>query len=291
MTGITISQIHLGLIGWPLGHSYSPRLHQAALKALELQGEYLLYPVPPLPQGADLLANLLTQARQGHLQGLNVTIPHKQTVIPFLDDVTPVARTIGAVNTIFLQGDRLIGDNTDAPGFLADLKRLAPELFSGEKRRALILGAGGSARAVVYALARAGWEIIIAARRLEKAEEIAASLQNFSDSEIALTLSPSIAGLDFSLLVNTTPVGMHPNITASPWPDEVPLPKGIMVYDLVYNPPVTALVRAARLAKLKAANGIGMLVEQAALAFEIWLGRNAPRQAMWDAITLDQEKL
>ena len=152
------SYFHLGLIGWPLGHSYSPKLHQAALHALELAGEYLLYPIPPLPKGEAILTELLVQIRRGDLQGLNVTIPHKQAIIPFLDEITPVARAIGAVNTIFQREGRLVGDNTDAPGFLADLKRLAPELFLAQKRRALVLGAGGSARAVIYALAHADWQ-------------------------------------------------------------------------------------------------------------------------------------
>ena len=114
---------HLGLIGWPLGHSLSPNLHDAALAALDLPGEYRLYPVPPLPEGQARLAELFEQVRSGDLDGLNVTIPHKQTVLPLLDELTPTAPAIGAANLIFLKDGQLIGDNTDAAGFLADLQR------------------------------------------------------------------------------------------------------------------------------------------------------------------------
>ncbi len=272
--------LRLGLTGWPLGHSLSPRLHAAALRALELPGEYRLYPAPPLPQGEEALAQLLGNLRRGELYGLNVTIPHKQSVLPLLDELAPAACAIGAANTLWMRAGRLVGENTDAPGFLADLKRLGFEAAPGE-RRALVLGAGGAARAVVYALAQAGWQVRVAARRVEQA----AGLAELSERVAALLWQPAaLVEEPCALLVNATPLGMFPQTDASPWPEELPFPAGVAVYDLVYNPAETRLVRAARAAGLRAANGLGMLVEQAALAFEVWTGRAVPRRALWEAV-------
>ena len=138
----------LGLIGFPLGHSFSPQIHGAALHALGMSGEYSLYPVAPHPSrtiegGRLTLEGLLEQMKTGEIHGLNVTIPHKQNVIPLLDELTPAAETIGAVNTIFVQENKLIGDNTDAHGFWGDLKRLAVS-DQQSSSSALVLGAGGS---------------------------------------------------------------------------------------------------------------------------------------------------
>lgn len=282
--------LRLGLTGWPLGHSLSPRLHQAALTALDLAGEYRLYPVPPLPEGRGDLAELVQQVRHGRLHGLNVTIPHKQNVLPLLDELTPAARAIGAVNTLYRQAGRLVGHNTDAPGFLADLERLGfAGPTSGPRPKALVLGAGGGARAVCCALAQAGWQVCITARRFEQASALAAGLSANSWAASALTYQPASLLLPFSLIINTTPVGMYPDVQASPWPDGIPFPAGAAVYDLVYNPPETALVRAARDAGLPAATGLGMLVEQAALAFEIWSGRPVPRLVLWNAVKFEPE--
>ena len=118
---LPITNYKLGLIGYPLGHSLSPKIHTAALQASGLEGNYSLFPIPPEDKQA--LQDLLAQVRAGEIHGLNVTIPHKQNVIEFMDELTPAAQAIGAVNTIYMRGDKLIGDNTDAPGFLADLKR------------------------------------------------------------------------------------------------------------------------------------------------------------------------
>jgi shikimate dehydrogenase len=306
--------LHLGLIGWPLGHSLSPRLHSAALQALGLAGEYQLYPLPPLPEGQAQLAALVDQLRRGQIHGLNVTIPHKQAVLPLVDELTPAARAIGAANTLYLQSGRLVGDNTDAPGFMADLQRLGflcpaednsnlgtaqrgePEgrdakscvsmndQLLGQTHNVLVLGAGGSARAVCWALAGAGWQVSIAARRMEQAAALAASLGGAARGLTARLLDADSLQGPFALMINTTPLGMFPQVESSPWPEGLPLPSGAAVYDLVYNPPETALLRAARAAGLPAANGLGMLIEQAALALEIWTGKNVPRNVMWDAI-------
>ena len=270
----------LGLIGYPLGHSLSPQIHGAALHALGISGEYSLYPVAPFPEGKKELAALLDKVKNAAIHGLNVTIPHKQNVMPLLDELTPAAETIGAVNTIFVQDGRLIGDNTDAPGFWTDFQQ-----FVGSKEQqmpfALVLGAGGSARAAVYALLTHGYQVAIAARRIEQAQALC---NQFSTIGGQLTLVDSIQDhLDtdhYSLLVNTTPVGMHPHENASPWPEDISLPKHAAIYDLVYNPRETSLVKRARANGVLATTGMGMLVEQAALAFELWTGLAAPRSEM-----------
>ena len=292
------SSYSLGVIGYPLGHSLSPKLHAAALRASGLHGEYRPYPIPPLPAGQEALEALIFCLRNGDLDGVNVTIPHKQVVIPYLDDLTPLALQIGAVNTIFRSNRELIGDNTDAPGFMADLYKHFPEACN--PLSALVLGAGGSARAVVHALTNAGWHILIAARRPEQAHEIIygcpfgnqrckaiglealpefirslVNIQPKTDDERTTPMQPVL-----SLIVNTTPVGMNPNKEYSPWPKDLPFPKGAFVYDLVYNPVDTRLICAARSAGLEAANGLGMLIEQAALAFERWTGIHPSTDAL-----------
>ncbi len=270
----------LGLIGHPLGHSLSPKIHAAALAACGLTGDYSLFPIPPddLPG----LHTLLARLRAGEIHGLNVTIPHKQNVIPLLDALTETAQAIGAVNTISAQNGRLIGDNTDAPGFFTDLTRFLEKSNIQNPKTALLLGAGGSARAVFYALCQAGWQVTVAARRLEQAQALAQSLK-LSCSHIECIELNAVADWQGDLLVNTTPLGMAPAIETCPWPEHTPLPDGAVVYDLVYNPRETRLVRQARAAGLPAATGLGMLIEQAALAFEIWTGCRPPRAALWQA--------
>jgi shikimate dehydrogenase len=272
-----------GLVGYPLAHSRSPKIHQAALQALALRGTYQLFPLPHSQTGQAELKRLLAEVRAGEIHGLNITIPHKQTVMRFLDIFTPTAAAIGAVNTVFLEEGRLVGDNTDGPGFWTDLCRSLGSdcVIPGQ---ALILGAGGSARAAAYALLNAGFTITIAARRADQAQEIVAQFPDFEGRIVILDLQ-SLASLkgEVSLVVNTTPLGMYPLIDDSPWPGDIPFPENAALYDLVYNPVVTKLVQDARERGRCAVNGLGMLVEQAALSFERWTGLTAPRQAMMEA--------
>lgn len=275
----------LGLIGYPLGHSLSPKIHAAALRAYSLEGDYSLFPIAP--DDRQPLKDLLSRVRSGEIQGLNVTIPHKQNVMQFLDELTPTARTIGAVNTIHLREGKLIGDNTDAPGFLKDLNyffanhQIAKSPSQQIAKSAIVLGSGGAARAVVYALLQDGWEVTMAALLMEQARELADS---YRDSKLKITNTElsNIELSNVSLIVNTTPVGMTPDIDSSPWPTHVPFPQAA-IYDVVYNPRETKLVRDARSHGRPATTGLGMLVEQAALAFEIWTGHKPPRDVMFDA--------
>ncbi len=283
---------HLGLIGFPLSHSISPQIHTAALNACGLEGDYSLFPIPPDDKQG--LKELLNRVRMSELHGLNVTIPHKQTVIEFLDELTPTAKAIGAVNTIYVRDKRLIGGNTDAPGFLTDLKRFLAESPSPNGRgagvrgkSALVLGAGGSARAITYALLTDDWSVTVAARRIEQAEELLLTFPNHAvRSTQYQSFTLSVHFLPFILLVNTTPLGMTPNIDQSPLPENLSLPSNAFVYDLVYNPRETKLVRDAQAQGLKAANGLGMLIEQAALAFEIWTGHNPPREILYQSVEI-----
>ena len=277
--------IRLGLIGYPLGHSLSPVIHSAALQACGLEGSYSLFPIHP--DDKEGLRELLDRVRDGEITGFNVTIPHKQNVIEFLDELTPTAQAIGAVNTIYVRDNRLIGENTDAPGFLADLKRTLQLSHEALRlpRSALVLGAGGSARAIVYALVNDGWNVYLAARRIEQAHQLADSFTNYRlpitvsslpNSETTFTNLQS----QISLIINTTPLGMTPNIDESPWPENLLFPPHAAIYDLVYNPRETRLVREARLQGRNATTGLGMLIEQAALAFKIWTGQNASREVL-----------
>jgi shikimate dehydrogenase len=272
--------LHLGLVGYPLEHSLSPKIHTAALRECGLDGDYSLFPIHP--DDEDGLKDLLARVRSGEITGINVTIPHKQNVIPFLDELTPTAEAIGAVNTIYLRDKRLIGDNTDADGFLLDLKRFIGNRESkiANQKSALILGAGGSARAVVYALINDGWNLAIAARRIEQAQELASY---YNDVE-SIELTSKIQSFEFRLVVNTTPIGMIPNINQSPWPEGLQFPHQAMIYDLVYNPRETKLVKDGCAAGLSATTGLGMLIEQAALSFEIWTGCNPSRDILFASI-------
>jgi shikimate dehydrogenase len=273
----------LSLLGYPLSHSVSPAMHNAALEAVGLRDWcYELMPIE-----SERLGEAITILRGDDYAGANVTVPHKETVMQYLDGITPVAEAIGAVNTIVKKENRLIGHNTDSAGLLADLYTYDVH-FS--KHPVLILGAGGSARAVVAACAAIGaGEIRIVARRREQAESLILNLQ--SPNSLIFDWSP--LGLiqacdDCALIINTTPLGMSPNIDASPWIDGTPFPPDAFIYDLVYNPAETLFVRQARADGVRAATGLGMLIEQGALAFELWTNKTAPRKIMREAA---EEKL
>lgn len=290
--------IHLGLTGYPLGHSISPKLHAAALKSLQLEGDYSLFPIAPEdPIG---LPQLFGRVRSGELLGLNVTIPHKQAVIPLLDELTPSAQAIGAVNTVYFRRGKLIGHNTDAPGFAADLENsLGIDITTGG--RVLVLGTGGAARAVVYALLTGGWDVTLAVRAADTgmAEALIQSFKGVAaqgsrpepvegaPQYVLLEAEPMRPVLDGTrLIVNTTPLGMAPEIKVSPWPDGLAFPQA-SVYDVVYNPRETLFIRQARAAGLRAETGLGMLVAQAALSFETWTRHSPSIVSMFAAAALD----
>jgi shikimate dehydrogenase len=267
-----------GVIGWPIAHSMSPAMHNAALASLGLDWCYVALPVEPGRVG-EAVRGLLALG----FGGANVTVPHKQAVMAHLDRVSPAAQAIGAVNTIVIRDDWLLGDNTDWLGFLASLRE---EKFDPAGRRCAVLGAGGAARAVVYALASVGAAVTVYNRTAARAESLVGDLAA-SLPDATLHVRPLAAldeiGAETDLLVNTTPLGMWPEAAASPWPATLPLPPRLTVCDLVYNPQQTSLLAQAQAAGAGAIGGLGMLVHQGAVAFEMWTGHRPPVQVMRQA--------
>lgn len=271
---------YVGLIGWPVEHSLSPAMHNAAFAALGLPWKYLLLPTPP-----SALKRAIQRLKGGRWAGANVTIPHKEAIISHLDRLSPEAGAIGAVNTIVARAGKCIGHNTDATGFM---RALGDQGFEPGDKRALVLGAGGAARAVTYALLQAGAEVVICNRTLERAETLALSFTSLPVSS-PLTVRPltnSVLGEEIGrcqLLVNATSVGMAPQSQLSPWPEEVPIPAGIVVFDLVYAPLETRLLQQAKAAGAQTTDGLQMLIQQGVEAFRLWTGLSPPREVIYQA--------
>ena len=268
-----------GLIGWPLGHSVSPAMHNAGFQALGLDGRYEALPVPP-EQVGDLVRSLHARG----FRGVNVTIPYKQAVMPLMDELSEAAQRIGAVNTIVVEPDgRLRGDNTDWLGFLHPLDERGFDLAG---KSVLLLGAGGAARAVVYALVQRNiTRLSIWNRNLDRAAELARHAAALDSSLIIDNSQLTIDNCQFrivnaELIVNTTPIGMWPHIDESPWPADLSFPPDALVYDLVYRPERTMFLRQAEVAGCPVQGGLEMLIVQGSVAFELWMGRKAPLQMM-----------
>jgi len=275
----------VGLIGHPVEHSLSPAMHNSAFAALGLNWRYV-----PLPVHPERLGEAVVGLRALGLVGANVTVPHKEAVMPHLDHVTPEAQAIGAVNTIAMSPavvrEELIGYNTDWQGFLTTLSEGD---FDPQGKRAVVLGAGGAARAAVYALAQAGAQVTVLNRTPARAQAL---VQDFTPlfpalSLRSLPLTPQTLEertAEAHLLVNTTPVGMWPEVDLSPWPEDLAFPGHLTVFDLVYNPRQTELLRQARTVGARVIGGLGMLVHQGAAAFELWTGEKAAVETMYESV-------
>lgn len=268
----------VGIFGYPVTHSGSPLMHNAAFSHLDLDYVYVPFEVRPedLQQAVEALRVL-------NIAGINVTIPHKEAIIPFLDEVSREVGLIGAVNTVKVENNKLKGSNTDVQGFLESLQENGIE---PKGMKALVIGAGGASRAVVCALGKAGaGEIVIVNRTLTRAEEIA-------EKQNALLGGKNIRCVDLTeissqaeaadLIVNTTSVGMKADDPLLLDP-EVLTPRHRVV-DIIYKPPETSLLREARLRGAVTLNGMGMLVNQGALSFELWTGIAPPRSLMRQAL-------
>lgn len=276
----------VGIIGWPVAHSFSPAMHNAAFAALGLNWAYV-----PLPLHPDAVATAVSALSALGFRGVNVTVPHKQTILRHLDTVADGARAIGAVNTVVFQtesapGARAVGHNTDWAGFLADLAGMGVEI---DGRDCIVLGAGGSARAVAYALAHAGGRVQVLARRPEQAAQLVGDLAPYVDSNAIhaqdlARLETAVAAASAPLIVNTTPLGMSPRPKRSVWPDDLAFPRDAFAYDLVYNPAETRFMQQARSAGCEAANGLGMLLHQGALAFRLWTAQDPDLEVMRAAL-------
>ncbi len=256
------------MLGWPLEHTLSPAIHNSAFRRLDLDWVYLPFPVAPEHLG-DAVAGL----RALGAVGANVTMPHKETVIEHLDDLSGDARAIGAVNTIQRIGDQLIGHNTDVDGFASFIRDDAGLDLQGA--RCLVAGAGGATRSVVAALDLLGAaEVTVAARRPEQARWLGRGSTTTRVAALGWDDGWRRAA-EFDLIVNATPLGTGGDLIA-----EAELVEGQAVVDLVYNPPVTRLVERARARGAAGWGGLGMLVHQAAASLRIWSGQEPPLEAM-----------
>jgi shikimate dehydrogenase len=281
--------IKVGIIGWPVSHSLSPAMHKAAAAALGIDLDYL-----PLAVRPGELGRAIEDLVSGNFRGVNVTVPHKESVIPYLDSLDGAASAIGAVNTIVIDssvGDAesqavLRGYNTDYSGFLAALDALE---WEAEAKNCLVLGAGGSARAITYGLTKRMARVAIASRRMEQARsvvrDIHASAGSGAPEALDLgKLAEFCHGRRLDLIVNATPLGMAPHEDQSPWPDGLAFPKNALAYDLVYGPLETTFLKDARSAGCQTINGFSMLIRQGAQSFELWTGKKPDLQIMADAL-------
>ena len=270
------------LIGYPVGHSMSAVMHNAAFMELGLDFAYQLLEVRP----EDLEKAVSETLRASDVRGANVTIPHKVSVMGYLDEIDLEAVRIGAVNTIVNDGGRLKGYNTDGIGALRAIGERYGDLRGA---RAVILGAGGAARAISYKLAENVSEVRILNRTPSRAEALSDYLSSLRECRAEISsddlsrdsVRASLEGAD--ILVNTTPLGMHPDTEASPVDQDLLRP-GLLVFDAVYNPPTTRLLREAEASGSRVLKGVSMLVYQGVAAFELWTGREAPEAVMMESV-------
>ena len=274
----------VGIIGYPLAHSISPAMQQAAIDQCGLDATYEVWETAP-----ESLAGLLGWLRETpQVWGANVTVPHKEAVFRQVDWAEETAAAVGAVNTIVVRDGRLHGYNTDVAGFVRALEQDAA--FDAKGKRVLLLGAGGAARAVLVAMARLGADhVTVANRTLPRAAVLAELARSWGLAARAVLLddqplSRERADSSWDLIVNATSMGMrHSQAEGELAMAAALIPSGALVYDLVYNPPVTPLLEAAKAAGAQTLPGLPMLVYQGAEAFTLWTGIEAPTEVMMEA--------
>ena len=255
-----------GVIADPVAHSLSPRLHNRAFRRKRLDSCYFPFRVAP-----EQLGDFFELAEQLQIAGLSVTIPHKQAVIEHLAGVDPLAERIGAVNTVYRKDGKLWGTNTDVLGVIRPLEKRLPL----QGARVLVVGTGGAARAAVFALADKQAKVVVAGRDPAKAEALAQA------AGVTATSWESLATASFDALVQTTPVGMSPKVQETLFPGRIPAE---VVFDMVYNPLETTLLRHAASQGKQTIEGLEMFIEQALAQFELWTGAKAPRTTMRNAV-------
>ena len=274
----------LGVIGHPVSHSLSPLMHNAALAKLGLDYVYLPFPITP-----ENLESAIAGFASIGVVGFSITIPHKQAILPLLSEISPIAQAIGAVNTVTRQGDKWVGTNTDVEGFIAPLQTTYHQDWS--QKKAVILGNGGAARAVVAGCIQLGLaEIHVVGRNLQKLQAFHQSWQNSAFAEkFQVHEWQELPNLlhQANLLVNTTPIGMYPHVDESPLSSQEMgyLPGDAIVYDLIYIPKPTKFLHLAEKQGAIIIDGLEMLVQQGAAALKIWLQQetvpvNEMRQAL-----------
>ncbi|MFZ3064395.1 MAG: shikimate dehydrogenase [Nitrospirota bacterium] len=272
----------VGIFGYPVEHTFSPLMHNAAFSALGLDYSYIPFEVRP-----EDLKRAVEGIRALNIRGVNITVPHKEAVIKYLDELSKEAKLIGAVNTIENKGGKLIGHNTDGRGFIKSLLDDAKTRVKGKS--VLLLGAGGAGKGVAVSCALEGAsEITIANRTVKRADELVGYLKrNFKKTKFSVIpldgheLAKGIAGAD--ILINATFIGLKGKglLPIS----QKDLHRDLVIYDLIYNPQITLLLKiAGRAGVKKAVNGLGMLIHQGALAFQIWTGKKPPVDVMKKAV-------
>lgn len=278
---ITASTRTAGVFGWPIGHSLSPEMQNAAFRAAGLPVVYLAFEVHPA-----LLATALAGAAAMGMVGVNLTVPHKVAAAPLMARLSPEAAALGAVNTVRFTDDGMEGHNTDVEGFLQAVRE---QDLDPRGAQAVVYGAGGAARAVVYGLARSGAHVCVVNRTPARAAELQKALQASvpvasvsvaepgSDAEAAALRSAA-------LVVNATSAGMSPHTDTMPPVALEHMPESALVMDLVYRPSETIFLRRAREAGCRTVNGVPMLVHQGAVSFRLWLGQEPDIQAMRVAV-------
>ncbi len=269
----------VAIFGYPVSHSLSPAMQNVVLDQAKLDCVYVPLAVEPKD-----LADAVKGFRAMGFVGANVTVPHKEAIMQYLDEIDDTAKKIGAVNTIVVKSGKLIGYNTDIGGFSAALLR---HHFEPIDKKAIVFGAGGAAKAVVHSLIDAGCKnVVIGARNADKARIFARNFESLIDittycwDEIEFRR----AHWDVDLLVNTTPVGMEgikDKALPAHWTD---VPTTAFAADIVYNPTLTTFLRQARLRGCRGMNGLAMLVEQGALSFELWFGIEPHREIMYETV-------
>lgn len=264
----------MGLMGSPVAHSISPQIHNAAFAAQGLNAVYIPFEVKEAKDFIRRMVDPRTREVDWRLRGLSVTAPHKSACLALLDELAPPAREIGAVNTVLIEDDRLIGHNTDAEAFLAPLRRRAITLVGA---RCALLGAGGAAQSVLWALEREGADVTVFARDMSKANQLAekfgARAAGVSDARFE----------GFDLVINATPLGTQGYLERETPAVSSQLQGARLVYDLVYNPPSTRLMREAAEGGIESIGGLEMLLAQAAAQFRLWTGQDAPLEVMREA--------
>lgn len=270
----------VGCFGQPVAENPTGAMQEAAFQALGLNWRYLTVEVPPAK-----LRDAILGMRAFGMQGVNLTIPHKVAVIEYLDEIAPDAAIIGAVNTVRREGDRLIGENTDGKGFLRGVRIDAG--VDAMNKRVVVLGAGGAARAIVTGLALAGAsDVLVLNRLVSRGEQMVADL--VSKTKAPIRFEPwrdayTVLG-DTDILVNATSIGLYPDVDSMPAVGLRGALPGMLVCDVVFNPPETRLIRAARQRGLPVLDGLAMLVYQGVIGFELWTGRKAPEAVMKQAL-------
>ncbi len=269
----------VGLLGWPVEHSLSPFIHNLAFDHFKINWRYI-----PLPVQPGCLEQAVSGLKALNFIGVNVTIPHKVDIVKYVDELDDAAKGIGAVNTLAIAGNKVHGFNTDAGGFLNSLIRCG---FTIKGKKAVLLGAGGAARAVIHSLLHNGIaEVAVGGRNQEKISKWCQGLAGILRVKAYDWLSADFASQlkDCDLIINCTPLGMSPNAFEYPPVDWSIVNSSAIAYDLIYNPLETCFLQQAKQNGLATINGLAMLIEQALLSFSIWTGTDTSSDRLYAQI-------